>query len=91
MEREKPERVIESVGRRIAELRQERGWTQEQTAEKLGVSLRHMKRLEAGHNLTLHSLVRIAVKLGVPTAALLQSPKAWGVRARGRPTKKADP
>ena len=79
------ERVIADVGRRIAEQRRARGWTQEVLAEGLGVSLKYVQRIEAGReNLTLRSLVRVAQLLSVEAAALLEAPRSRGV-ARGRP------
>ena len=88
----KSEDFVEGVGRRIAEIRQERGWTQEEAAERLEVTLRHMKRLERGHNMTLRTLQWIASVLKVAPAILVSPPKEWAVRRPGRPRtqKKSD-
>jgi transcriptional regulator with XRE-family HTH domain len=85
VQRRDPQSVIEAVGRRIAEVRQLHGLTQEEAAEQLGISLRHMKRLEAGHNMTIFTLARIAFALDVAPAALLAPPQSSAPRRPGRP------
>jgi transcriptional regulator with XRE-family HTH domain len=79
-----PARVIKDLGRRIAELRRERGLTQEQFAENLGVSAGYVRRLESGVNLTMRSLVGIANALKVPNPDLLRAPQDRKIRL-GRP------
>lgn len=60
-----------NVGRRVAELRVQRGLTQERLAERLGVSIKYQQTVEAGgENLTLDSLARLAAALAVPVTAL---------------------
>ena len=50
-----------NVGRRIGEIRAGRGLTQEQLAEMLDVTLRHLQAVEGGsENLTVKTLARIA-------------------------------
>lgn len=81
-----PERVCKNVGRRIAELRKERGLTQEQLSVLLGTSFQWVSQLEAGRNVTLHSLARIANALRVTLAELLLAPTAPSrPRRLGRP------
>lgn len=84
---EDPDKVVRAVGRRIAELRVERGLTQEQFAERFGSSLKYVQRMEAGRqNLSVKSLVRIANALRSKAADLLAAPAA--LRANpGRPKK----
>jgi transcriptional regulator with XRE-family HTH domain len=67
-----PDQLIENVGLRVAEVRISKGLTQEALAEALGVSLKHIQRLEAGRNLTLRTLVLLANGLDVRPAALLE-------------------
>jgi transcriptional regulator with XRE-family HTH domain len=82
---DKPDQVIRDVGRKIREFRMRRGWTQEQTAEKLGIALRNFQAMERGkQNLTLKTMVRLARLLGVRTRELLDEPVSRVVR-RGRP------
>lgn len=80
-----PDVVQRSVGRRIAELRVERGWTQEAFAQEAEVSVGYVRRLEAGdENLTLTSMVRLANLLEVAPIDLFKAPKSLTAR-RGRP------
>lgn len=85
MRREDPEQLLRDVGRRIAELRRERGWTQEQLAERLGISRRYLARLErGGQNVTVHRLAWLAEHLGCRVADLFVAPVDCRVRV-GRP------
>jgi UDP-N-acetylglucosamine 1-carboxyvinyltransferase len=80
-----PDRCTRDVGRRIAELRRHRGWTQEQLAERLGIQANNLQRIELGmQNLTLRTLVRLANGLGVGLMALFEAPTSRVVRP-GRP------
>lgn len=73
------------MGRRVAELRAERGLTQETLAEKLGVSGVYVRRVELGReNLTIRSVARFAAMLSVRTADLFVPPASREVRV-GRP------
>ncbi|MDC3962527.1 helix-turn-helix transcriptional regulator [Polyangium jinanense] len=78
---------MKDVGRRIAELRRARNWTQEEAAERLEMPLKNLQRVERGmQNLTIRTLVRIASTYGVRTAELFEAPMSREVR-RGRPRK----
>jgi transcriptional regulator with XRE-family HTH domain len=68
---ERPEEFVVRVTRRIAEIRRSRGVTQDQLAEVLGTATRNVQRLEAGQNVTLHTLARIAAALDVTAADLV--------------------
>jgi DNA-binding Xre family transcriptional regulator len=54
------------IEQKLAALRTERGMTQAQLAERLGVSQPHIAKLEAGRakNIELHTLCRWATALG---------------------------
>lgn len=57
---------------RIAELRQAKGWSQEDLAKRIGSSNQQIGRLEAGaRRLTVDWMERIAGALGVPVTELL--------------------
>lgn len=72
---EDPERTVRAIGRRIAEVRNERGLTQEEFAERFGCSLKYVQRIEAGRqNLSVRSLVRLANALRIRTADLFLAP-----------------
>jgi transcriptional regulator with XRE-family HTH domain len=79
--------LSEDVGRRIAELRAARGWTQEELAVRLRMTVRRVRRYEAGGNLTLRTLERVAKALAVTPRALLDPPLSRERRGPGRPRK----
>lgn len=85
---EDPEKTIRTMGRRVAELRNERGWTQEQFAERLGYSTKYVQRIEAGRlNLSIRSLVRLANVLRTRSIELLVMPASLATKT-GRPKKR---
>lgn len=86
MNREKPEVIIADVGRRIAEARRQRGWTQQKAADHLRMEVQSLQRIERGENLTIRSLVKIAGVFGVPTRSLFDEPESRE-RRPGRPKK----
>ena len=72
---EDPDKVVRAVGRRIAELRAERGLTQEQFAEHYGATVKYIQRVEAGRqNVSVRTLVKLANTLRAKTADLLVAP-----------------
>lgn len=84
---ETPERIIDDVGRRIAELRKERNLTQHAMCERLGMQVADYQAIERGvRNVTLRTLVHVARALEVPTQALFQPPASREPRRRGRPS-----
>jgi len=89
MRSETPERLVQRVGQRVAELRRAAGMTQEAFAEALDVTVQYVSRIEVGENLTLTTLAKIARALGVTVIDLLQPPGPVGAGAtRGRPRKR---
>ena len=88
MGRTDPERILADFGRRVAELRRERGWVQSELAERLGVTLGYVQRVEAGReNLTIRSLALLAPVLRTSPYELLRPPASRPRRAPGRPRK----
>lgn len=83
-----PEQVTKEIGLRIAELRKDRGWTQEQFSVELRSTFQWVSQVEAGANLTVHSLVKVANALGVTLTDLLMRPSGAVIRRRGRPKKR---
>ena len=80
-----PKRVLTDLGRRVAELRDSRGLTQERFAERASWTPRYQQYIEAGRaNLTVESMVRLANLLGVSPGDLLATPVSREV-SRGRP------
>ena len=89
MRSETPERLVQRVGQRVAELRRAAGMTQEAFAEALDVTVQYVSRIEVGENLTLTTLAKIARALGVTVVDLLQPPGPTGSGpTRGRPRKR---
>ncbi len=79
--REAPARVVYRVGRRVAELRRGRDWTQERLAERLGSSVQWVSRIESGAvNMTIETLVGIARVLDVDVVDLFVAPESGPAR-----------
>lgn len=88
MAQRRKDRVLSDVGRRIAEVRARRGWTQEGLAERLRVSAKYVQAVERGlENLTLETLSGFASELDVSLAALVRRPLTG--RRAGRPSKES--
>jgi transcriptional regulator with XRE-family HTH domain len=87
--REDPERLVRNVGRRIAQIRLGLGISQERLAERLNCSVQWVSRVEAGENLTIHTLARVANVLRVRVVELFEppQPEPKKPRGRGRPRK----
>ena len=84
-----PDEAVRAFGRRVAEVRHERAWTQEQLAERAEVSVRYIQHIEQGRqNLTIRSAVRLAWVLRVQLGELFQAPRR-GKPPKGRPRSRA--
>lgn len=67
------ERERARLGRRLRQLREERGLTQQDAAEKMAVHAKHISRLETGvTNVTFATLVAASVAYAVPLRALFE-------------------
>lgn len=65
--------ALKSLGRRIAEIRREKGYTQEALAEAMGVSRNHIADIELGvRNTGVWSLLLICKTLSVLPSALFR-------------------
>lgn len=83
------EELIQNVGRRIAELREDADLTQQVFADRLGMSPQYLRRVESGGmNLSIKSLVRFADGLGVAVVDLFAVPHRTVKRNPGRPPKR---
>ena len=82
-----PEEPIDArVRRRLRELRSERGLTLQQVAERAGIDLSTLSRLEAGkRRLALDHIPALAQALGVSADQLLSSAPPRDPRVKGRP------
>lgn len=84
---EDPDEVVRDVGKRIGEIRRGLGLTQEQVAERLGMTLKGYQFIEQGvQNLTIKTMVKVASALDVRTAELFAAPASREVK-KGRPKK----
>lgn len=79
-----PEAAMLRVAQRIAELRREKGITQDEMAEGFGCATKNYQRIESGEqNLTIRTLTKIANLLGVTVTDLV--PPHVRRRAAGAP------
>jgi transcriptional regulator with XRE-family HTH domain len=89
---DKAAKLIEQIGKRVAELRRNAGWSQKDFAEVLNTSVQWVSLVETGRqNLTVHTLVRLAHKLRVDVLELWKVPREEPKPARagrGRPRKR---
>lgn len=83
------DREINNLGRRVAELRIERGMTQERLAERLDRDIRYVQEIEGGRqNVTVRTAALVARVLRVPIRELFVVPKARATsRLRRVPTR----
>lgn len=96
VDRESPDRILTTLGRRTRELRQRRGQTLRALAAQSGVSLRFLMDVEAGRgNISVRRLAELAVALETTPSALvsLETPSApaqvvalLGLRGAGKTT-----
>jgi transcriptional regulator with XRE-family HTH domain len=82
-----PDRLVLDVGRRVAEIRREKGLTQQALATKLKATMQWVQQIEYGANLTLFSLARLANALDLPLESFLAAPQGAQAARRGRPLK----
>lgn len=63
--------TVREIGKRIHKYRTMADLTQEQLSEKIGISQKHLSRIEQGyHNPRFDMIIKIAKELHVPTDAL---------------------
>jgi transcriptional regulator with XRE-family HTH domain len=73
--RAKADRTKEAIalGKRVAQLRKDRGWTQERLAEEAGMNWLQVGHVERGaSDPKLSTIVKLAKALRVPAAELLR-------------------
>ena len=72
MPKRRDQELLRQVGQRVSQARKERGWTQEQLAEAIGIEPVTLSRWETGDRaLSLSTLAAIASALEVPLGDLL--------------------
>lgn len=81
--------IIRSLGTNVRASRLQRGLTQEQLAEKAGISPNYLQQIEYGHpTASVVTLVQLALALGVEVGALLQVNRRFETAGVGRPNRK---
>jgi len=74
-----PDRLLTRMGRRVRELRQDRGWTLKDLAAHCGLSTRFLIQVESGQgNISVQKLAAIARALGTTAAELLDGAEGRG-------------
>lgn len=67
------EKYLKLLGERVFELRNKKGWTQEELAKKLNTKHTAVRRIEKGQvNSTINMLRKIAKELGVSITDLIK-------------------
>jgi DNA-binding XRE family transcriptional regulator len=80
--------VLDDLGRRVAEIRRARGYTQATAAARAGMLTKDYQSLEHGRRaITIRTALFVANALDVPLRALFQPPRGSAARKRGRPRK----
>jgi transcriptional regulator with XRE-family HTH domain len=65
--------LLRALGKRVRELRKERGYSQEKLAERAGIHENHVRRIEGGTaNPSYVVLVKLAKGLGVTPGELMR-------------------
>ncbi len=54
------QKLVKGLAKRLRRLRQERGWTLEDCEARGFKNWRHLQEIEAGKNITLETLVKVA-------------------------------
>ena len=79
--------VLDDMGRRLAELRRARGWTQAEAATALGMAEKDFQAIENGRRaISLRTAVDIANVFGIPVRDLFDPPASREPRRPGRPS-----
>jgi transcriptional regulator with XRE-family HTH domain len=72
MPNDAPEQILTAFGAAVRKLRRDRGWSQEEFADRVGVHRTYMGDIERGErNVSLVNIGRIAESLGIPLAVLM--------------------
>lgn len=66
------EEILIKIGEQVRSLRKEKGWSQEDLANKTDIDLSYIGYIENGkHNITVKKLLQLSIALGVKMAELL--------------------
>jgi transcriptional regulator with XRE-family HTH domain len=66
-------KAAKSFGRRLRQLRQERGWSQEELSTRADISKNYIGEIERGeNNVSIHYIARLAAALSITIGELFQ-------------------
>jgi transcriptional regulator with XRE-family HTH domain len=65
-------KVLKRLGLRLRSIRNDKGWTLEQTEEHGWTSWRHLQKIEAGKNITVVTLIKLARLYKLPLAEIFK-------------------
>ena len=65
------QKTLKRLGLRLREIRNEKGWTLEETEEHGWPSWRHLQKIEAGKNITMATLWKLSKTYKVPMYSIL--------------------
>jgi transcriptional regulator with XRE-family HTH domain len=78
--------VLDELGRRLAELRRGKSWTQQEAADRAGMLLRDYQAIESGGRaITIRTALALAQAFDVPLRTLFDPPTSIVPRRVGRP------
>jgi transcriptional regulator with XRE-family HTH domain len=72
VKKEKPHQFLILIGENIAKYRKKRKLSMEQFGLEVGLTGAHIHRIENGYNITLMTILKISIALGVEPHKLLQ-------------------
>jgi transcriptional regulator with XRE-family HTH domain len=67
-----PKKVCKELGLKVRHMREERGWTLEKCEELGWPDWTHLQKIEAGKNITIHTLVNLANLFGISPSEILE-------------------
>jgi len=65
------QKFLKDLGHRLRKIREEKGWTLEETEEHGFTSWRHLQRIESGKNVNLVTIYRLSKLYGKSIESLL--------------------
>lgn len=66
------ELFLESVGENIKKWRFRKGWSQEKLGLEIGLTRMHISRIENGYNITLTTILKLALALDVKPESIIK-------------------
>ncbi len=66
------QRFLKNLGIRLRAIREDKGWTLEETEEHGWPSWRYLQRIETGKNVTIVTIYRVANLYGISVSELLE-------------------